>query len=53
MTEAPERETALDQLVAQLRTALKRETTNIIEIGKLLIECPRARAETQVEIMAR
>ena len=41
MTEAPERETALDQLVAQLRTALKRETTNIIEIGNLLIEIRR------------
>jgi hypothetical protein len=37
-TEAPERETALTQLVAKLHTALKRETTNIIEIGKLLIE---------------
>jgi hypothetical protein len=37
-TEAPERETALDRLAAQLRSALKGETTNIIEIGKLLIE---------------
>jgi hypothetical protein len=37
-TEAPERETALDRLAAQLRSALKCETTNIIEIGNLLIE---------------
>ena len=37
-TEAPERETGLDRITAQLRSALKRETTNIIEIGKLLIE---------------
>ena len=37
-TEAPERETELDRLVAKLRTALRHETTNIIEIGKLLIE---------------
>ena len=29
---------ALDRLTTQLRTALRRETKNIIEIGKLLIE---------------
>ena len=38
-TKAPTpRSTTLDQLVAKLRTALQRETTNIIEIGNLLIE---------------
>jgi hypothetical protein len=37
-TEVPKHETALDQLAAKLRSALKCETTNIIEIGKLLIE---------------
>jgi hypothetical protein len=37
-TEVPERETALDQLTAKLRSALKREITDIIEIGNLLIE---------------
>jgi hypothetical protein len=30
--------TALDRLAARLRMALRRETTNVIEIGKLLIE---------------
>jgi Protein of unknown function (DUF3102) len=33
-----QRQTALDRLAAKLRTALRRETTNIIEIGNLLIE---------------
>jgi hypothetical protein len=32
------RKTALDRLTAQIRTALRRNTKNIIEIGKLLIE---------------
>jgi hypothetical protein len=35
---APGRKTALERLAAQLRTALRRETKNIIEIGKLLID---------------
>ena len=34
----PERENALNRIAAQLRTALRRETKNIIEIGNLLIE---------------
>jgi hypothetical protein len=38
-TTAPEPETALDQIVARLRTALKRESENVIEIGNLLVEC--------------
>jgi len=37
-TKAPQRRTELDRIAAKLRTALSRETTNIIEIGKLLIE---------------
>jgi len=37
-TKAAERETALDRLAAQLRAALRRESANFIEIGKLLIE---------------
>ena len=38
MKQAKARKTALDQLSAKLRIALRRETTNIIEIGNLLIE---------------
>ena len=30
--------TELDRIATRLRTALRRETTNIIEIGNLLIE---------------
>jgi hypothetical protein len=38
-TKAPTRKaTELDRLAARIRTALRRETKNIIEIGKLLIE---------------
>jgi hypothetical protein len=38
-TKAPRRKTtALDRLTAQLRTAFRRESANVIEIGKLLIE---------------
>jgi hypothetical protein len=37
-TKPPQQRTELDRLAAKLRTALGRETTNIIEIGKLLIE---------------
>jgi hypothetical protein len=37
-TKAPRRKTALDRATARLRTALRRETKNIIEIGKILIE---------------
>src|SRR5262245_34288200 len=37
-TKAPIQKTALDRVTARLRTALRREITNIIEIGKLLIE---------------
>jgi hypothetical protein len=37
-TEAPERETALDRITAQLRTMLRYETADIIRIGDLLIE---------------
>jgi hypothetical protein len=37
-TKAPTGETALDRIVAQLHAALRRETTNIVEIGNLLIE---------------
>jgi Protein of unknown function (DUF3102) len=35
---ASTRKTTLDRLAAKLRTALRRETTDIIEIGNLLIE---------------
>ena len=35
---APARISQLDRLAAKLRTALRRETMNIIEIGNLLIE---------------
>ena len=38
MTRAPRNVTALDRIAAKLRTALHRETTNIVEIGNLLIE---------------
>jgi hypothetical protein len=34
-TKPPERKTALDRVTARLRMALRREITNIIEIGKL------------------
>jgi hypothetical protein len=37
-TKAPQRRTELDRIVTQLRAALRREVTNVIEIGKLLIE---------------
>jgi hypothetical protein len=37
-TKRPIRKTALDRIVARLRAALRRETKNVIEIGKLLIE---------------
>jgi Protein of unknown function (DUF3102) len=38
-TKGPRRKaTALDRIAARLRTALRRETKNIIEIGKILIE---------------
>jgi DUF3102 family protein len=37
-SKVPERETALNRLAAKLRTALRRETTNTIEIGDILIE---------------
>jgi hypothetical protein len=37
-TKVPRRVTALDRLAGKLRAAQRRETTNIIEIGKLLIE---------------
>jgi hypothetical protein len=37
-TKAPAQRTALDRITAQLRTVLRRETTNIILIGNLLIE---------------
>jgi Protein of unknown function (DUF3102) len=34
---APARQTELDRLATRLRSALKRETTNVIEIGELLL----------------
>ena len=37
-TKVPAQKTALDRITAQLRTVLRRETTNIILIGNLLIE---------------
>jgi len=37
-TKAPQRRTKLDQIAAQVRTALRSQTKNVIEIGKLLIE---------------
>jgi Protein of unknown function (DUF3102) len=37
-TKASVQKTALDRITTKLRTALRRETTNIIEIGKLLSE---------------
>jgi DUF3102 family protein len=37
-TEAPQRRTKLDRIVTQLRAILRRETTSVIEAGKLLIE---------------
>jgi hypothetical protein len=37
-TKPPERKNALDRIATQLRALLRRETKNIIEIGKLLIE---------------
>ena len=45
-TEAPKRETELDQLTAQLHTVLKQETTDVILIGNLLI---RSRALLKLE----
>jgi hypothetical protein len=35
---APQRRTELDQIAAKIRTALRNETKNVIEIGKLLIK---------------
>jgi hypothetical protein len=35
---APARKSQLDQLANKLRDALRRETTNVIEIGELLLE---------------
>jgi hypothetical protein len=37
-TKAPQQRTELDRIAARLRTALRRETKNVIEIGNLLIE---------------
>src|SRR5215471_5065494 len=38
-TKVPQRRTELDRIVTQLRTALRRESENVIKIGNLLIEC--------------
>jgi hypothetical protein len=37
-TKKTKADTALDQIATRLRAALRRETTNVIELGKLLIE---------------
>jgi hypothetical protein len=49
MSKANARKTALDQLSAKLRIALCRETTNIIEIGNLLIESRKLFADEHGE----
>ena len=38
MSKAKARKTALDQIVTQLRTILRRETADVVLAGKLLIE---------------
>ena len=43
------RDTALNRLAAKLRTAVRRETTNIIEIGNLLIESRKLFADEHGE----
>jgi hypothetical protein len=49
MTQAKARKTALERLSAKLRIALCRETTNIIEIGNLLIESRKLFADEHGE----
>jgi Protein of unknown function (DUF3102) len=44
-----QRKTALDRLAAKLRIALRRETTNIIEIGNLLIQSRKLFADQHGE----